>query len=76
MRIFDSDKDVNIDICAHSLLYSKNKYCMEFNLFDSVEGSLIKCGDFERSKLTQILGGTDSQTSIICAAFSSSRYVQ
>ena len=39
MRIFDPDKDVNIDIYTHSLSQrrisiQKNKYCMEFNLFD------------------------------------------
>ena len=32
MRIFESDKDVNIDIYAHSLLHQINKYCMELNL--------------------------------------------
>ena len=62
MRIFDLDKDVNIDIYAHSLSerrisIQKNKCCMEFNLFGKVAGALMKMRRFREIKiLTKILG--------------------
>ena len=56
MRIFDPDKDVYMDIYAHSLSerrisIKKNKYCMEFNLFGKVAGALMKMWKFREIKI-------------------------
>ena len=55
MRLFDPDKDVNIDIYVDSLserkISIKNKYCMESNLFSKVAGALMKIWRFREIKI-------------------------